>query len=781
MPTTYHKNFLKMSASAATLLALVTTGGFNRVYAQDAETEETELEEVVVTGSRIRRDANVAGSAPVASVTSEQFRISGEIDITELLNDNPALSTSVTAENSVDSPFITGGSRSFALGQSILSLRGLGPERTLVLVNGRRHVSGASGTQSVDIGSTPAALIERVETLTGGASSVYGADAVTGVVNFILKDDYEGLSADVQASVADGGDAERYKASILYGKNFANDRGNFTVALDYSGSARVLEGDRGFSRDERVASAAFPNPLGRFQQGDITAGATPNLAQFYNPDNGFFSRGFRIPTTDGFIASYTDAFGSAPTLTAAETALFAQAAGAAPNAVLEQLAFNITSSYGTIAPADFGNPNIDLDGNGVNDCLDSFTGYNSSIAFNGFGFAGGCWVQTPDGIRPVRDGLIVGNFNHFGGDGILADQSFATLLPQNEKVAVNLNGTFQLTDNIRLFGEAKYVRQVTEYGGGSTIFTDLLTVSPDNPFIPTELQGVSNDAGGLFVTVDPTIGGNHFDKNTRETYRVVGGIDGEFDNGWNFELSANYGRFDQVNNSRAVLMDRFFAAIDVVSDVNGNPVCRSDSDPAAPPSTIFGIPTGDPGYFSFNPGDGSCQPLNVFGFASGGVSQAAADFVLYDAEAHFTQEQFVLSGYVAGDSGDWFELPGGAVGFVLGAEYRKEESSSTFDPLALGIAPVTTPTIQQGVSVGQNEAFSQESLLNGGAYDSGALVLDAGGSYDVYELFGEIDLPILSGVTFAEELRVNASARYSDYSTIGTTFVWSFGGVWSPV
>ena len=240
MPTTYHRNILKMSASAATLLALVTTGGFNSVYAQDADADEAEFEEVVVTGSRIKRDANLAGSAPVASVTGEQFRVSGEIDIAELLNDTPALATSVTAENSVDSVFFSGNSRSVAIGQSVLQLRGLGPQRTLVLINGRRHVSGVAGTQAVDIGSIPAALIERVETLTGGASSVYGADAVTGVVNFVLKEKYEGLSADVQGSISGQGDAERYKASLVYGKNFDDDRGNFTIALDYSGAVKLI-------------------------------------------------------------------------------------------------------------------------------------------------------------------------------------------------------------------------------------------------------------------------------------------------------------------------------------------------------------------------------------------------------------------------------------------------------------------------------------------------------------------------------------------------------------
>ena len=79
------------------------------------------------------------------------------------------------------------------VGQTVLQLRGMGPERTLVLVNGRRHVAGVAGSQSVDIGSIPAALIERVEVLTGGASAIYGADAVTGVVNFVLKENFEGF------------------------------------------------------------------------------------------------------------------------------------------------------------------------------------------------------------------------------------------------------------------------------------------------------------------------------------------------------------------------------------------------------------------------------------------------------------------------------------------------------------------------------------------------------------------------------------------------------------
>ena len=101
------------------------------------------------------------------------------------------------------------------------------------MVNGRRHVAGVEGTSSVDIGSIPSALIERVEVLTGGSSAIYGADAVTGVVNFILKDDFEGFQLDLQPGISGETDNESFSLSGVFGKNFADGRGNITVALQY--------------------------------------------------------------------------------------------------------------------------------------------------------------------------------------------------------------------------------------------------------------------------------------------------------------------------------------------------------------------------------------------------------------------------------------------------------------------------------------------------------------------------------------------------------------------
>ncbi len=115
--------------------------------------------------------------------------------------------------------------------------------------------------------------------LTGGASAVYGADAVTGVVNFILQDDYEGFEFDVNTGISSEGDGEQISMSALYGENFDNDRGNFAINIEYQNDegVRVSERDNGLI----IGSARdWTNPALRFQQGDIGA-STPNLAQYY--------------------------------------------------------------------------------------------------------------------------------------------------------------------------------------------------------------------------------------------------------------------------------------------------------------------------------------------------------------------------------------------------------------------------------------------------------------------------------------------------------------------
>ena len=760
-----------INGGAVVLLAATTLPLSSFVVAQSDDV----IDEIVVTGSRIARDANLTGANPIQSVSAEDIRSSGEFSLTDVVNDIPSLLQSVSSEQSID----TGG---VADGGNVLNLRGLGAERTLVLVDGRRHVGGVQGSGAVDIGSIPAGLVERVEVLTGGASAVYGADAVTGVVNFVLKDDFEGLEFGGNFGMSEYRDGQQSALSVLFGRNFADGRGNFTAALDVRNDEGLKVSDR--ANGLRIGSGNDQvNPALRFQQGDITT-STPNFARFYNYANtGLTNFGLAVPTAQDFATRYTDQFGDAPSLTAQETALIDRASGAPQRAVAPFSTFPITSGYGYVAPgnaftfAGFDPETaIDLNANGTPDCLDSFTGYNSSFGAESFGAIGGCWNVSQDGsYAPIQDGLISGNFAGFGGDSYNASRdSRADVLLPDQKVTLNFLGHYDLTDQMTVFGEVKYVTQKTSTEGNPNSFWDLLLGAPDNPYLPAFLQDVANATGGLSTTIDPLLFGATR-TTERDTYRVVGGIEGEFDNNWTYEVSFNYGNFQQdISRTGGLINDRFLAAIDAVSDASGQPACRSTVDPTTQiVDTPFDVPGNDEGYYSFTPGDGQCVPLNIWG-GQPGVTQAATDFVTTNTWDALEIEQTVILATLAGDSSDFFELPGGPIGFATGIEYRKEKSTATFDNFQLGIIPQGAPfpagTNISDVSDNTNLIFRPQV---GPSNESG--------EYDTTDVFLETSLPIINGVTGIEELTLNLAGRFSDYSTIGEATAWEARLIWSPI
>ncbi len=753
---------LKLSGQAL-LLAAASTMPF-AAHAQTAPDQEAaepdEESRIIVTGSRIARDPNIGAPAPIVSIDADALTKAGTPDVVDVLRDIPALSTSTTAEGSIDGVF------SEAVGQSILNLRGLGSNRTLVLVNGRRHVSGVAGEQAVDINSIPTALIERVETLTGGASSLYGADAVTGVVNFVLKDDFEGLQGNVQSGISSEGDSFRINADLTWGMNFADGRGNITVSGEYARGDELQFGERNFSRDNGIFDDQG-NPALRFQAGDIGGADTPNF-------NGS-APGSLIPT---------EGFGFTPT--AAEQALIDRATNATTRFIATDPRFSLSSAGGVIAPGDIGlSDGPDINGNGIADCLESAVGFNSTFNPGAFGLAGGCAVINDDGSLSVyEDGLVTGTFNQFGGDGIPNNFDVNSLIPETERWSINANLTYEFSADAEFFFEGKFVSNSAEFQAQPNTFYDLLTIRADNPFITGDLQefvaplffgdGVEE---GLYITRDPADLGANRNRNEFETYRFVAGLRGDITDHFSYEFAGNYGNFTQTTLDRnRVITDRFFAAIDVVSDpTTGNPICRSDIDPTAPATTPFGIPVGDPGFFTFNPGDGSCQPANILG-GVGAISDEAVDFITATIVNEFELEQLVFSAIFTGDTGAFFELPGGPVGFAAGFEFREERSNSVFDPLVLGIIPVTTPDANAGDLI-RDLPTAANSLV----FDPDSTINNAGGEFTVYDLFTEVRLPILSNVPFAEVFEISGAARYSDYSTIGTTFTWNVSGLWSPV
>lgn len=264
-------------------------------------------EPIVVTGSRIAR-ARQHASVPVAAVGEESFLLAGTTNSEDLLNTLPQFVPATTsASNSLASATGTGA--------ATLDLRGLGASRNLVLVNGRRYIF-FDATQVTNINAIPTPLIERVEVVTGGASAVYGSDAIAGVVNYILKDDFDGFEARGQYSLDSRGDGGIADVSLTAGTNFADGRGNFTLTGNYYKRQAIGTADRAFSSSnladqtvngERVlafgGSTFVPN--GRFTGLPTTTAAInaiPGLAAAYAAAGitGLGGNGF-IPDDSGLV------------------------------------------------------------------------------------------------------------------------------------------------------------------------------------------------------------------------------------------------------------------------------------------------------------------------------------------------------------------------------------------------------------------------------------------------------------------------------------------------
>lgn len=198
---------------------------------------------IVVTGTRIRT-TQYDFANPVVSVDSSAIQNAGTTNLTNFLSDIPSLVGSFDANAASGSNAGIG-----FVGLNLLNLRNLGTQRTLVLVDGRRHVSAVPGSSSVDVNTIPIDLIDRVDVLTGGASAIYGADAVTGVVNFITKRNFEGINIRGQAGITEYGDTANQFVSLVAGKNFAGGRGNIAFALEYGHDEALHPSQRSYLRN----------------------------------------------------------------------------------------------------------------------------------------------------------------------------------------------------------------------------------------------------------------------------------------------------------------------------------------------------------------------------------------------------------------------------------------------------------------------------------------------------------------------------------------------------
>ncbi|MGR5259269.1 TonB-dependent receptor [Vibrio astriarenae] len=569
-----------LSVAVSIALGTLTFTAAPLALAEESGQEVEKLQKMKVTGSRISR-VEMEGAEPVQVLSSEYIENTGLIALGDILNQLPGVG------GDVQSTSVNNGSN----GAATVNLRGLGAERTLVLVNGRRMVNGGTGADaSVDLNMIPTAMVERIEVLKNGASSVYGSDAVGGVVNIITKQDFEGFEVNLKQGMTSESDGEVTDISILAGAS--NDRGNVTFSAGFTKENEIMAGDRGFANTDlqhdgyggQYVSGSSAPPWGYYD------------GKTFGPEGSDTLRDFESP---GDLYNY------------------------APDNYLKRPAERMyLSAQGNYLVFE-------------NDYLGPVTASFEALYSN----------SQSDYLLAAEP--IFGAFQ--GYSPISADASF------------NTTGE-EITD---------WRRRMVETGGRNRSFES-------------------------------------------DTARLVFALDGEFQNGWLWDASYNFGKTKTVQLEDNVFMkDRVSNAISGCKDASGNAI------------------------------DG-CSEMDLFGT----VSQSALDYTTFTRQDTGVNQQQVINLNVAGDI---YEHDMGTIAFALGYQNHDEKGSNQPDALV----------------VAGNASGNAESATDGG--------------YDVNSVYGELLIPILSDLAYAQYLEARVSARYDDYSTFGGANTMGYSFLYQPI
>ena len=503
---------------------------------------------------------------------------------------------------------------------------------------------------------------------------------MAGVVNFVLKRDFDGIAVRGQGGLTSHKDRGNYFVSGTIGRNFADGRGNIAVSAEY----------------------AKANPL-YFRDRDDISGAFSGRCQF----NTVEPTGGEANGTDGIFDQ--------------------QFVCGVRNAAISD-----GGTFGALDPSS-----------------------SATRRYLRFAPGGSVFVDTPTlSYAPVGSG------NQIGGQGSTL-RNTGIMAAGVERYDINVLFHYDFSDALRFYAEGKYVRVNANQEGQPSFFQGGLlgTFRCNNAFL-TPGALVTMQSFGLCGT--PATGsfslsrfnidfGGRGELHKRDTYRFVGGIEGTFNDDWHYDLSVNYGRLNtklrSLNNLK--LFD--------LSGNNDGYLLAKDAvlAPVGFTGTNFALnSTGQKVVCAVNGTTNTrpdCIPINVFG--DGSPSAAALGFVNTEGSRVERAEEFQASLSVAGDLSQLFELPGGPIGFAVGAEYREEIAHSQFDAL----------TASGGTFLNAIQPFNPPKLT-------------------VKEAYGEIDLPLLKDMPFAKELTIRGAGRVSDYNTrTGTVWAWNVDGIYAPV
>jgi iron complex outermembrane recepter protein len=618
------------------------TGPVEAAAPEDA-TGDQGGENIIVTGSRIPQP-NLTATSPVTVVNSQEVRLTGTTRTEDLINSLPQAFAAQGAN-------IANGSS----GTATLNLRGLGARRTLVLVNGRRLLPGDPGDSSADINAIPAFMIDRVDVLTGGASSVYGADAVAGVVNFIMDTEFEGVRLDTQYSfyqhennndpdivqalnrsgfgfptgnVADGG---TWDIGAAFGVGFDDGRGHITAYVGYRHIDPVLQGKRDYSACALTARTR--------------AQVTANPARPYD-------------------------CGGSPTSNPATVIAFAPTGDPARpfTSTFFQVGANRTLNPGFV-PYNFGP---------LNHFQRPDERYTAGVFAN---------YEISPALRPYMEVMF------------MDDRTVAQIAPSG-----NFGNTFSINcDNPLLSAQQRSIICAP---------FNLLT-SPAGTTVASDANGDTNGGGVPFTFIDPTTGNPYFrgfaqilrrnveggprqDDLQHTEYRLVAGMRGDLDPVWSYDAFYQYGR---TNFAETFFNDfsitRLTRALDVIDDPRTpgiQPICRSVLDGS----------------------DLTCVPWDIFS-AGTAPSQAALNYVNVPSFQRGIVEETVANASVTGQLGEYgiqFPWANNGVGIAIGVEYRKEALDFSADLLNQtgDLSGSGAPTLPVQGSFDVREAFAEARI-----------------------------------------------------------------------
>lgn len=688
--------------------------------------EVVEDNAIIVTGSRLRRDT-YSSPSPLQVLTTETENEAGLFDPSQILQRSESASG-----QQIDATF-----QGFVLnngpGSQTLNLRGLGADRTLLLINGRRMapagVEGAPTNPSINL--LPGTLIEQYDLLLDGASSIYGSDAVAGVGNIILKKDFDGLELSARGNINPMGGGDDYTVGGAWG--FNTDRAFFGIGAEYDFRDRVRLRDRDFFRgcDQHYEVD---------QNGNYYSVGLADNAVVRNLSNGTVSvseNACKVSNISGRIFNGFTRFGSI---------YYQPGAGNVP----------LLTDYADSADA-FGRQ-LDTNRDGIRDV--DFQTVNTNGA-----------DDTVEFLTQQR----LYNVMAYGSYTFPGEANISPFFEANySRAEVNSDNygsgqIFPFVPDLNPFNPCNI--DTNPSGVDCRRADNLLQARAGRPFTPLST--------GISTPVQPIVsiqGDRDNVESILEQYRGVFGVKGDMPfiaPSWNFEIAGIYSRSVGRSSRRGIREDKLALALglDPTADYNDDGVVDNNGDGIADDYDnnlqVFGA-FGEPQWIGVcntaalaNPSlaaadlTAGCVPVNLFapsvlGSAIGSLSsQAEADYVFGNRTFKTVYEQITAQAIF---SGDVFTLPAGDVGAVLGFEWRKDSIDS------------------------QPDFVASNGLFWGFFSDQGAK-----GSKWIREAFGEIEIPLQAGKPWVRELNLNLSGRITDEQFYGTNLTYSVKGTWRPV